>query len=63
MRLKFDIGDIGDGGWAVSLDIGPLSVILGDLVGRYGLRLAWYNGEWAYTLEVSNRPKIERAEA
>ena len=58
-----DIGDIGGNGWAVSFDAGPLSVILGNLAGRYGLRLAWYKGKWAYTLEVSNRPGIERAKA
>jgi hypothetical protein len=58
-----DVGDIGKSGWAISLDIGPLSVILGDLAGRYGLRVAWYRGGWAYTLEVSNHPKIERAKA
>jgi len=63
MRLKADFGSIGGNGWAVSVDIGPLSIIVGDLVGRYGLRLAYYKGHWAYTVEVSNRPKIERAKA
>lgn len=45
---KLDVGD-----WAISLDVGPASVILGDLVGRYGLRLALYRAEWAYVLEIS----------
>lgn len=52
----FDVGSLnGDGGWAISFDIGRLSVILGDLVGRYGLKLAWYRGEWSYFVEVTNR--------
>jgi hypothetical protein len=60
--MKFDIGTIDDT-WAISLDIGRLSIIAGDLVGRYGLRLVWYSDVWAYALEVStNRISISDRE-
>jgi len=53
-KVKFDIGSSnGNGGWAISADIGRLSIIVGDLIGRYGLRVAWYTKVWAYFAEVA----------
>lgn len=65
VNVKFDIGSLdGNGGWAVSADIGRLSIIMGDLIGRYGLRVAWYKGKWAYFAELTTRgPRFGKVEA
>jgi hypothetical protein len=65
MKIKFDIGNLDEnGGWAISADIGRLSVIAGDLVGQWGLRVAWYTEVWAYFAELTTggwRIGIEKA--